>query len=177
MREHVFVDENKSRGLLLAAACFPPAGLSEARRALTNLLLPGQERIHFNSERDSRRHVILRSLEETGMRGIVIRAELSLPPRSQRRQCFQRLMNEAQTSRMLRICIEQDDSMLEFDRHVMYEATRVRHLVPEFSYSWLRPRQEPLLWAADALAWSWARGGVWRERVRSGVTLIDLAGS
>jgi hypothetical protein len=37
------------------------------------------------------------------------------------------------------------------------------------------PRKEPLLWLADAIAWSYAKGGDWQRRVNpliSGVTKV-----
>jgi hypothetical protein len=177
MNEYVFVDENKSRSLLLAAACFHQEDLRAARIALAELLLPGQERLHFKSERDRRRRVILDVLLGSGMRGLILGADPTLAPRDQRSQCLDRLMSEAESRKFSRICIEQDDSVLEFDRQRMFEATRIRNLEAGFSYGWMRPRQEPLLWAADAIAWGWARGGGWRVRMGNSVEFVDLADS
>jgi hypothetical protein len=175
--QHVFVDENKSRSLLLAAACFHQGELRRARLALTELLLPGQERVHFKSERDVRRRVILDVILGSGMDGLLLGADPTLAPRDQRRQCLERLMFEAESRKFSRICIEQDDSVLDFDRQRMFEAMRIRNLEAGFSYGWMRPRQEPLLWAADAIAWAWARGGQWRKRLGRSVEFIDLTSS
>ena len=109
----MFVDENKSRSLLLAAACFHQEELRAARIALTELLLPGQERVHFKSERDVRRRVILDVILGNGMEGLIFGADPTLGPRDQRRQCLERLMLEAESRKFSRICIEQDDSVLE----------------------------------------------------------------
>ena len=86
-------------------------------------------------------------------------------------------MYEAESRKFSRICIEQDDSVLEFDRQYMFKAMRIRKLEAGFSYGWIRPRQEPLLWAADAIAWAWARGGEWRARLGESVEFIDLTDS
>lgn len=59
MPVHVFVDESKSRGLLMAAAQCSPDEVTVSRTALRGLLLPGQERLHFNHETESRRKQIL----------------------------------------------------------------------------------------------------------------------
>ena len=56
MSAHVFVDETKERGYLVAAAFVDPSQVTAARRAMAGLILPRQRRIHFNSERDERRH-------------------------------------------------------------------------------------------------------------------------
>ena len=37
-------------------------------------------------------------------------------------------------------------------------------------YEHLSPRMEPLLWIPDAVAWCWAKGGVWKDRV---LPLVD----
>ena len=177
MKQYVFVDENKSRSLLLAAACFRQEDLRRARVALTKLRLPGQERLHFKSERDVRRRMILDVVLESGMQGLIFGADPTLAPRDQRRQCLEQLLSEAESRRFSRICIEQDDSVLEFDRQRIFEAARVKTLEAEFSYGWMRPRQEPLLWAADAIAWAWARGGEWRARLGECVEFIDLTTS
>ena len=174
MNQHVFVDENKSRSLLLAAACFRQEELRAARIVLTGLLLPGQERVHFKSEQDARRRAILDVVRGSGMQGLIFGADPTISPRNQRKQCLERLMSEAESRKFSRICIEQDDSVLEFDRQRMFEAKRIRNLEVGFSYGWMRPRQEPLLWAADAIAWAWARGGSWRTRIGGFVEFIDL---
>jgi hypothetical protein len=73
-----------------------------------------------------------------------------------------------------RLHIEQDDSVLAFDKKVVFEAVRALGLDQSFSYGWLRPRQEPLLWAADGFAWAWGRGGQWRGLVADAVSFVDL---
>ncbi|WP_231869128.1 hypothetical protein [Rhodococcus opacus] len=55
---HAFVDENTVRGIMVAAAIADPRSLAHARKVLTELRLKGQERLHFKSERDSRRREI-----------------------------------------------------------------------------------------------------------------------
>jgi hypothetical protein len=47
VKAHIFVDECKVRGLLLAAAVVPPSELAPLRKVLSRLRLPGQRRIHF----------------------------------------------------------------------------------------------------------------------------------
>ncbi|SEP84941.1 hypothetical protein SAMN05216188_101679 [Lentzea xinjiangensis] len=35
-----------------------------------------------------------------------------------------------------------------------------------FTYEHLRPAEDPVLWASDALAWCFGAGGDWRHRVQ-----------
>lgn len=165
MSKHMFVDENKSSGLLLAAACYSSRSMAEARESLRSFLLPGQERLHFSSERDNRRRQILESIIETVDGIVIVQADLRDSPRWQRQQALAVLIDQARRTGTQRMSLEQDDSVLEFDRKVLYEQSRLGVTAVDFSYGWLRPRQEPLLWAADGLAWAWARGGQWRNLV------------
>jgi hypothetical protein len=67
VKAHIFVDECKVRGLLLAAAVVPPSELAPLRKVLSRLRLPGQRRIHFSAESEARRKVILRGLSDAGV--------------------------------------------------------------------------------------------------------------
>lgn len=175
MSQHMFVDENKSRGLLLAAACFFPGSLEVGRASLRSLLLPGQERLHFSSERDNRRWQILRAVSEIVDAVLVVQADRRASPRLQREEALTVLLGHARRQSVTRIWLEQDDAVLEFDRRVMYVHSRLGGAPPHFSYGWLRPRQEPLLWCADAIAWAWARGGNWRSAVNDTMSVTLLA--
>ena len=67
MSSHVFVDESKRHGLLVAAAILQPRDLARARTALRQLCLPGQSRLHFTKERDDRRRQILTTILGLGV--------------------------------------------------------------------------------------------------------------
>jgi hypothetical protein len=64
---HVFVDESKARGYIIAATVAPQACLRESRKTLRGLLLKGQDRLHFAKENDSYRRSILSSMCELGL--------------------------------------------------------------------------------------------------------------
>ena len=65
----------------------------------------------------------------------------------------------------LQLTIELDDSVIQRDHRELFSMTRNRDLPAEFRYE-VTPRSEaPGLWAADAVAWSFARGGEWRQRI------------
>ena len=171
MTQHLFIDESKSAGLLLAAACYSAESLDDARRSLQSLLLPGQERLHFSSERDSRRWRILSAITASIEEVVIVQASSTLLPRQQRERALSGLVEYARQQSAARLCIELDDSVFEFDRRVMFEQCGRHGRRDTLSYAWLRPRQEPLLWAADGIAWSWVRGGPWRS------TLVDAVPS
>ncbi len=170
----MFVDESKSNGFLLAAACYFSRDLDAARKSLRDLLLPGQQRLHFNHEGDVRRRTILATLIRDGAEAVIVQAPRRSTAAEQRRACLEGVLEHAAKLHVTRLHIEQDDSVLAFDKKVVFEAVRALGLDQSFSYGWLRPRQEPLLWAADGFAWAWGRGGQWRSLVADAVRYVDL---
>ncbi len=66
--------------------------------------------------------------------------------------------------------IEQDDSLVRSDQVTLYRAVRRNGVESSLVYEHMSPRMEPLLWIPDAVAWCWAKGGVWKERV---LPLVD----
>lgn len=67
------------------------------------------------------------------------------------------------------LVLEQDDTLLDFDRRTLYGAVR-RARYPDLRYEQQRAAAEPLLALPDAVAWCRARGGEWRRRVEPVIT-------
>lgn len=174
MARQMFVDESKSTGLLLVGACYDAEDVAMGRARLKKLLLPGQERLHFSHERDVRRRRILHVATRDVSSVVVVQSDSSLPPSRQRQLALSELAIQAVCGGVSRMWIEQDDSVLTFDRKVMFEHSRMSGAPDSLSYGWLRPRQEPLLWAADGIAWAWAHGGVWRDMVAERVEVTAV---
>ena len=60
--------------------------------------------------------------------------------------------------------LEQDDSLIESDRRVLYERVRVAGCEHTLRYEHKAAHEECLLAIPDAVAWCWAKGGEWRRR-------------
>jgi len=71
----------------------------------------------------------------------------------------------------LRLDTGQDAS----DRRIIASELR-RAEQEDVRYEHVGKSEEPLLWIADAIAWSYGRGGRWREEVRTLTTVLDLRG-
>jgi hypothetical protein len=162
-RLHTFVDENKSRGLLMAAASCPAPSVKTNRRALTGLLLSGQRRIHFQKESPARQRKILAAISELNFA-----VRLYAAPRADvqsRHRCLAAIVLDAASSTE-RLVVERDESTLDFDRQILYRAVRTHGCVESLQYELLAPHLDPLLWVPDAVVWAWAKGGEWRDTVR-----------
>ncbi|UZF48414.1 hypothetical protein [Rhodococcus rhodochrous] len=160
-----FIDENTVRGIMVVAAVADPSALDEARRTLTALRLKGQERIHFKSERDTRRRAICSALVTLDIHVRVYHAA-ELAPKIGRPRCLEALVGDLAELPLSRLVLEQDDSTVKSDRRILFEATGKHGLRDRLTYHHLRAKQEPMLWIPDAVAWCLAKGGEWPARVR-----------
>jgi hypothetical protein len=161
LRLHTFVDENKARGLLMAAATCPAASVKTNRKALTGLLLAGQRRIHFQKESPARQRKILAAVSELDFE-VKLYAALRAHVES-RHRCLTAIVRDAAPATE-RLVVERDESTLDFDRQILYRAVRTYRCVDSLQYALLAPHLDPLLWVPDAVVWAW--GGEWREQVR-----------
>src|ERR1700722_17529384 len=66
MSPHAFADECKANGCLLAAAIVEPRELDGLRRAIRDVMLPGQRRPHMCRENDGQRKRIIGALKCAG---------------------------------------------------------------------------------------------------------------
>jgi hypothetical protein len=162
---HVFVDETKDRGFLLAAAALAPGDLVAARQAVRRLILPRQRRLHFKQESDARRGEIVGVLLRLGAQVVIYDGSAARSEKAARRACLVELVADLGKDAAHRVVIERDDSVIDFDRRLLYEQVRVAGIVGTLRYDHLRAHEECLLAVPDAVAWCWAKGGRWRARI------------
>lgn len=82
-----------------------------------------------------------------------------------RKLCLEHLVGDLAELHAHRLVIEQDDSLVRSDQEVLFHAVRSHGVESELVYEHMSPRMEPLLWIPDAIAWSWVKGGEWRDRI------------
>ncbi|TDO35779.1 hypothetical protein EV643_12151 [Kribbella sp. VKM Ac-2527] len=158
---HVFVDENKSRGLLMAAARCPSGEVAVHRKALRGLLLPGQERLHFNHETDARRKQIIQVIADFHLLVDVYQADRDTW--ADRRRCLEAVVRD--TAGMAeRLVVEREESTYDHDQRTLHAACQ-RFKCFDLRWELMVPKLDPLLWVPDAIAWTWRRGGSWRRSV------------
>lgn len=129
------------------------------------LLKPGQRRIHFKSESDSRRRLIL-----SRMCALEVRASVWIvkqrPDKEARPLSFSALIEEAARDGVGQLVIERDASVEQADRRLIAEILR-REDVVGFQYRHAAPHEHPLLWVSDAVAWCYSSGGDWVRRAEA----------
>jgi hypothetical protein len=167
---HVFVDENKHRGFLMAAARCPSGDVAVNRKALRSLLLPGQERLRFRHETDARRKQIIDVIAGFHLLVDVYCAEQETL--DNRRRCLEAIVRDT-AGKAERLVIERDESTLDRDRATLHAACR-RYEYFDLRWELIIPRQDPLLWVPDAVAWAWMKAGHWRRSVAKFSQLREL---
>ncbi|MFT2712406.1 hypothetical protein [Clavibacter sp. Sh2126] len=160
----LFVDESKSKGYTMVAVVVAD-DQATLRQQMRALVLPGQRRLHFTNESVSRRRHILSTLESLGVRAHVVHSDLKHEA-SGREACLQGLVALAARDGHERIILERDVSIERADKKVLYAAAHEHGLRDTMTYAHETAHQEPLLWIADAIAWSYTKGGDWRRRIQ-----------
>lgn len=160
----LYIDESKAGGYLLVAAVLLPGEVAGVRKALGQLRKRGQNRIHFVKESPSRRRQILSQLEKLGIRARVYHATARTDARS-RELCLDAIVQDVVNEGVTRLVIERDDSIVTFDQQILYRELDARGARTRVTYLHETATTEPLLAVPDAVAWSFARGGEWANRV------------
>lgn len=169
MNEHAFLDETKKSGLLMVAAVLAPRSLGRTRAAMRQLCLPGQSRLHFTKESNSRRALIAAAVRDSNVALDIYDATALRDQRQARAACLHRIATDLAAHHVHRLVIEQDDSLLKHDRRVLRGAVASAGATASLAYEHLPARSEPLLWIADAAAWCWTHGPIWQDRIRPAV--------
>ncbi|WP_236789157.1 hypothetical protein [Amycolatopsis sp. GM8] len=158
---HLFVDESQRGGYLLAAAVLSPAQLHRTRTMLRGLLLPGERRVHFNKETDSRRKLVISRLAAAEIKAWVYTGKGN----NELVRCalLGRIVTDALPIQATRLVLDSRDAAGNArDRSVIAGALAGEH---SLTYEHMPSSTEPCTWVADAVAWAWGAGGDWRRRI------------
>lgn len=160
----VYLDESKSKDYLLIAVIVEPGLAKSIRRRMLKLRMPGQNHIHFVNERDSRRKFILSEIKRMEFRARAYSAAGYSQTRG-RDECLNLLLDDVETFDASIITIEKDESAVNSDRLLFHRGLHSRGLARKVEYRFMSKSAEPIIWIADAIAWSYARGGDFKRRV------------
>ncbi len=158
----LYVDESKSKGYTMVAAVVVPGDAAALRQEIRKLIVSGR-RIHFTKESPQHKRKILSRLTELGVQAHVFHCD-SKNDAIGRENCLIRLVAHAAEHAHTRIVLERDESIDKTDRRILYREVNNRGLGNSLSYELEQAQQEPLLWIADAIAWSYTKGGDWKRR-------------
>lgn len=172
MNAHVFVDESKADGLLLAAAVVPAQEVANLRKLIDSLRMPRQRRIHFTAESDARRKVILAALRRARVQVTIYDATSIKNVKSARDAALARLVDDAAKIGAQMLVFERDDPSEASDKMIIRSRLQIAGCGDTLRYAHKRAHAEFLLAIPNAVAWSWAKGSHWRQRVHDVVTEV-----
>lgn len=138
--------------------------------ALRGLCLPNQRRIHFVDESNARRRKILTALADLGVSSHVF-VGTSRDQRAVRHAILQEMVRTLRSLGVKRLVLDWREGQDQKDRATIRDAIG-GNPEPPFEHTHLRSATEPMLWAPDAVAWAWGRGGEWRRQIED-LGLID----
>ena len=166
MTLHMFSDESKARGDITGAVVVPAGTVARVRATCREWAMPGSRRFHAQKESTARRRLALASLVSAAgtVQVVIVESDRGQHDLSARGAHVLALADWAGEAGVSRWVIERDESVLGADRQLL-SAARVADAAGSFEYVHLPAAQDPVLWAADLVAWSWARGGEFRAAI------------
>lgn len=134
--DRVYVDESKARGYYIVATATAIGDVQASERALRDLLKPGQRRIHFKSESDSRRRQILSRICALEVR-VSVWVVKERSDKEARPLSLGALAEEAARTGVAQLIIERDESLERADRRLIADVIR-RAGSPDMQYGMSR---------------------------------------
>jgi hypothetical protein len=171
---HIYIDETKERGYILVATVHIAAEAAALRKTMRSFVLRGQTRIHMAKESDQRRRAISDAICAAGVTATIYDAGRSygVDQLAARAACLQAVINDIPAREQTLLVLEQDDSLIHWDKQFLYRAVRAAGLADTLRYEHHRAKSDLLLTIPDAIAWCWARGSPWRERITPAVSAV-----
>lgn len=158
-----FVEESiRGQRYLLGCVLVEARSLTTVRRALIDVRIANR-RIHFNNESTRRRRDILQLIASLPVRSFVVvcRQTHGVKEVDARSACLRTIVEKLQLDEVSRLVMESRQD----DRDDVRLIERVRSAEPRLVFEHRRPKEEPLLWIADAVTWAVGTGGEWRDLV------------
>ena len=166
MTLHAFVDESiRGQNYIICAAIIDAQDLFAAQQTMRSLLTPGQRRIHFNNERDSRRDQILKEIATINVGCIICTAHDSSQDAA-RALALSDVVTRLLGRGVVHLVLETRQGQDHRDRVVIGETVARAGIKRRFTYHHQAPVGEPMLWVPDAVAWAWGRDSVWQQLVK-----------
>lgn len=167
----LYIDESKSKAYIVVAVLVAPGEAAGLRKRMQNLRKSGQGHIHFVKEGHPRRKQILTELENMRIQAVVYRVK-GLNPIAARALCITAILDDLLRVRATNLIFELEESALKSDEVLLRQGLLRRGLKSRVEYTHLGKSEEPILWVADAIAWSYARGDDYKRRAMKLITQV-----
>jgi hypothetical protein len=168
---NLYVDETKAKGYLVVVATIGTAAeLTVIRKEIKSLLLPSQRSLHMKDEHKSRQATIMDTIATLGTLGVkatIYDAGKNGTERVRRANAIEAMIDDVcRVTGKVNITFDLDQTIVKVDRMNLIDLVRKNDLKDRVRYRHAHRHDEMLLGIPDAIAWCWARGGGYRDRVR-----------
>lgn len=162
-QSQLFVDECKARDYYLVAVFVASSDLRFMRNALKAGRHKGSKFVHFVRERDSLKDKFINIMRGCGVTAVVYVSDEKRHAVA-RESCIHMMLDDIVAHEIRGLTIESDASVDAADRRII--ANRLAECgYANLRYQHRRKTEEPLLWASDAIAWCYNRGGDWKRKI------------
>ncbi len=165
-----FVDESiRGQRYLLGCVLLEARALTTVRRALIDIKVANR-RVHFTKESPKRRRDILQLIASLPVQSFVVicRTAHGVKEVDARSACLREIVGRLQSDGVSRLVLESRQD----DREDVSVIERERAREPRLVFEHRRPKEEPLLWIADAVTWAVGTGGEWRDLIEPVVRVV-----
>lgn len=168
---YAFIDESRAGRYTLCLLRVQDHKVNDLRKTMETLRKKGQSRIHMKQESDSRRREIISNLNSLESWDALI-LESNKETRifaATRQQLFLLMAQHPLWQHVNNLVVEDSTDRSRDKRTLTWLTKNGNH---KFNFTIKKPTEDPGLWAADAIVWAYAKGGVWRKSIANRVEKI-----
>jgi len=170
----LFVDESLKRGFRFVGVAVDTSQVGRARATMRAMLPRGARRIHFVKENDVRRRRVLAEIAQLDLTILIVDVTRGGRSVDRRHAALGRLVVWALDSGIDRLVFERDENSVLSDLRTIARVLDRLGRHGAFEYGHMPASMEPILWIADALAWSWSRGSSWRRSLEERGICVEV---
>jgi hypothetical protein len=171
----LLIDESKAKDYLLCVVEIEANQAPTARLKVGSVRKKRQRLVHFVAESESRRRAILDTYSRLTFKTTIYKVS-GAKELDARTACLRAMIEGFVNEESYSLVFDMDENHLVSDRRTIRNALAANGILEFVEYRHKDPHEEILLWLPDAIAWSFARGGVWRSQLRGfnvGVRNLD----
>jgi len=158
------VDESKAKKFILCVVQIEQEDVPATRVLVKRLRMRGQRRVHLAKESEPRKREILSTFSKARLISNTYVAH-GMNEKYARELCIRQMVADLQQSEQYSIIFDADENHSVNDGKIIRSALQQRGMLSQVEYRHQEPSAEVLLWIPDAIAWAYARGGVWRKHI------------
>ncbi len=166
-----FVDESTAKRYRLCIFSLPEKDAAKFREEFESLRLSGQRQIHMSKESDRRRKQVLDTLlRNSSWRALIVQSAHGARVDIQtRQQLFMVASMHPTWKKIKHLVVERSTHNYRDAKTLSWIRENTNN---RFDYVFSNPKDQSGLWAADAIAWAYAKNGHWRAMVLHRVTVL-----